>query len=117
MPNIKSVTRTGERTTHWEMEGPFSLMLEWDAEITRLDENKRIAWNSIESEGNIKTSGQVTFNALPDGQVEVTVNLKYVPPAGLAGEIATELFGNPEGKLITALRNFKAYVESKAEGS
>jgi len=111
MRHIKSVTKTGDRTSHWVMEGPLNTQIEWDAETTRQEENKRIAWNSIN--GDIKTSGQVTFNALPDNQVEVTVMLKYVPPAGLAGEIVAELFGNPEGKLLEDLRNFKRDIEAK----
>lgn len=111
MHHIKSVYKTGERTSHWTMEGPFNTQIEWDAETTRLDEDKRIAWNSIT--GDIKTSGQVTFNQLPNDEVEVTVMLKYVPPAGLAGNIVAELFGNPEGKLLEDLRNFKRYIEQR----
>lgn len=73
MHHIKQVDKTGDRTSHWVMEGPLNTKIEWDAETTRLDENKRIAWSSIT--GDIKTSGQVTFNELPDNQVEVTVML------------------------------------------
>lgn len=109
MSHIESVTKTSERTSHWKMAGPLGIAIEWDAETTRLEENKRIAWNS--TEGHIKTSGQVTFNALPSNQVEVTVMLKYVPPAGLAGDVVAQLFGDPEGKLEEDLRNFKAYIE------
>ncbi len=109
MKHIKSVTKTGERSSHWVMEGPLGKEIKWDAETTRLDENKRIAWNS--TDGDIKTSGQVTFNDLPHGETEITVMLKYVPPGGLAGEIADKLFANPEGKLEDDLRNFKAYIE------
>ncbi|MBA3534734.1 MAG: SRPBCC family protein [Ardenticatenales bacterium] len=109
MKNMKSVTKTGERTSHWVMEGPLGKSIEWDAETTRLDENKRIAWNS--TGGDIKTSGQVSFNELPQGETEITVILKYVPPAGMAGELIASLFGDPEGKLDEDLRNFKAYAE------
>jgi uncharacterized membrane protein len=113
MKHIKSVSKTGDRTSHWVMEGPVDTILRWNAETTRMEENKRIAWSS--TDGDIKTSGQVTFNELPQGQTEVTVTLQYVPPAGLAGEVAAELFGNPEGKLLDDLRNFKAYAEGMHE--
>lgn len=109
MQNIKSVTKTGDSTSHWIMEGPLGTNLEWDAQTTRMEENKRIAWNSIR--GDIKTSGQVTFNALPENEVEITVMLKYVPPAGLAGEVVAELFSNPQEKLLEDLRNFKRFIE------
>jgi uncharacterized membrane protein len=115
MQHIQSVTKTGDRTSHWVMEGPFGTRLEWDAETTRLEENKRIAWSS--TSGDIKTSGQVTFNSLPNNEVEVTVMLKYVPPAGMAGEVVANLFGDPEGKLVADLRNFKRYIEGRANQS
>ncbi len=109
MQHIRSVSKTGERTSHWVMDGPLHSRLEWDAETTRLEENKRIAWNS--TGGDIKTSGQVSFNALPDNYVEVTVMLRYVPPAGIVGDIFASLFTDPSGKLAEDLRNFKRYIE------
>jgi uncharacterized membrane protein len=101
MQHIRSVTKTGDRTSHWVM----------DAETTRLEENKRIAWSS--TGGDIKTSGQVTFNALPNNEVEVTVMLRYIPPAGIAGDLFAAFFTDPEGKLAEDLRNFKRFMEKK----
>ncbi len=111
MHHIQSVAKTGDDTSHWTMEGPFHTRLEWDARMTRDEENKRIAWSSFA--GDIKTSGQVTFNSLPDGAVEVTVTLKYVPPAGLAGDLFARLLTDPEGKLEDDLQHFKRYMEAE----
>ena len=113
MKYIKSVKRTGDRTSHWVMEGPLGKDIEWDAQTTRLEENKRIAWAS--TGGDIQTSGQVTFNQLPDNQTEVTVMLHYEPPAGLAGQVGAALFSKPEKQLQEDLRNFKAYAERMYE--
>jgi uncharacterized membrane protein len=110
MKYIKSIAKTGDRTSHWVMEGPLGKDLEWDAETTKLEQNKRIAWNSRES-GDIKTSGQVTFNQLPQGQTEITVTLQYVPPAGKLGEFVANLFSDPKKRLDEDLKNFKSYVE------
>lgn len=111
MQHIKSIRKTGDDLSHWVMEGPLGSRIEWDAKTTRAEENKRIGWNSIQ--GDIKTSGQVTFNGLPDNQTEVTVMLQYIPPAGMAGAAVAELFGNPEGKLDEDLRNFKRFIEKR----
>lgn len=111
MQHIRSVAKTDERHSRWLMEGPLHMRLEWEAETTRLEENKRIAWSS--TQGDIKTSGQVTFNALPNEQVEVTVMLKYVPPAGIAGDIFARFFNDPSTLLETDLRNFKQYIEAQ----
>ena len=110
MTYIKSITKTGDATSHWVMEGPLGKDLEWDAETTRLEPKKRIAWNSRDG-GDIKTSGQVTFNQLAQGETEITVMLQYVPPAGKLGEFVAHLFSDPDKRLNEDLRNFKAYVE------
>jgi len=111
MTYIKSITKTGARTSHWVMEGPLGKDLEWDAETTTLEPNKRIAWNSRDG-GDIKTSGQVTFNELAQDQTEITVLLQYVPPAGKIGEFVAQLFSDPAKRLDEDLRNFKAYAEA-----
>ncbi|HEX2980647.1 MAG TPA: SRPBCC family protein [Anaerolineaceae bacterium] len=113
MQNIKSVRKTGLRASHWVMEGPLGIDLEWDAETTLLEPNTRIAWNG--AAGDVKTSGQVTFTQLGREETQITVILYYVPPAGLAGDLVAKLFGNPEKKLEEDLRNFKKQIEDMPE--
>ena len=110
MKDVKSVTKTGDRMSHWVVSGPFGKEVEWDAETTRLDVNKRIAWNSKET-SDIKTSGQVTFNDLGQGQTEVTVTLQWVVPASKGGEKLMGLFADPPKRLEEDLLAFKHYVE------
>jgi len=109
MKNIESVTPTGEGLSHWVMRGPLDVRFEWDARVTRMEENSRIAWAS--SDGDMKTSGQVTFKQLSNNETEITVTMHYVPPAGALGEAAAALFSQPEQRVEEDLRNFKAYVE------
>ncbi len=114
MHYIKAVAMTGDRTSHWVMEGPLGKRIEWDAETTTFEPFTRIGWNSKQL-SDLKTSGQVTFNPLPHGETQITVTLHYDPPAGWAGDLVADLFGNPEGKLEADLRNFKAYIEGMPE--
>jgi uncharacterized membrane protein len=94
------------------MRGPAGSTVEWEAEVTRMDENKRIGWNTKERDkGDIKTSGQVTFNALPQNETEVTVKMHYVTTTGRVGEFIAKAFMDPEDQLEEDLRNFKAYME------
>jgi uncharacterized membrane protein len=111
MKYIKSVTLTGPRTSHWVMAGPLGVDIEWDAVTTRLDENERVAWNSIKG-SDVKTSGQVTFRELGPNETEVAVTLQYDPPAGAAGEAVAELFANPDKRVQDDLEHFKEHVES-----
>ena len=111
MKYITSVTLTAPRTSHWVMEGPLGFKVDWYAEMTRLDENKRIGWNSKDASGMITTSGQVIFTQLSDNETDVAVTVQYAPPAGKAGELVAKLFANPEQRLEEDLRNFKRLME------
>jgi uncharacterized membrane protein len=113
MENIKSVRKTGERTSHWVMQGPLGTEWEWEAETTRLDENERIAWNSKDN-SDIKTSGQVTFREVGPNETEVSVLMHYAPPDGVAGALA-ELLADPDRRVRQDLERFKRFVESTSD--
>lgn len=111
MKNVRSVTRTGERLSHWVVEGPLGKTVEWDAETTRLEKNQRVAWNSKEG-SDVKTSGQVTFKDI-NGQTEVTVTMQWVVPKAMGGETLAELVAHPDKRLEEDLLNFKKFVEGR----
>src|SRR5690349_20364784 len=91
--DIKEVRQTGELTSEWVVKGPVGKDFKWTAEVTRFDVDRRIAWRTLE--GDIKTSGQVTFNDLPEDMTEMTVMMQYVPPAGKFGEVMSKALENP----------------------
>jgi uncharacterized membrane protein len=107
--HILSVVNKDDNMSHFTMKNPLGDILEWDAEMTCQQENKRIGWNSRD-DGDIKTTGQITFNPLPQGQTEVTVTLNYMPPKDVRSQIA-ELFHSLDNEVGVELRNFKAYAE------
>ncbi len=113
MEHVTAVTPAGVDTNHWIMEGPLNTRLEWTTKTTRMDPEKRIAWKTIE--GDVKTSGQVTFNELPKGQVEVTVVSQVIPPDNLLGKAGFALFQDDEAQLEKDLRSFKAMVENRPD--
>ena len=114
MGDIKSITMLDERTSHWVMRGPLGTDIEWDAETTRQEENQRLAWNSKDNSA-VKTSRQVTFQALGVNETEVTVTLQYDPPAGAAGQAVASLFANPDKRVRDDLAQFKHFVEHTHE--
>ncbi|NLF63890.1 MAG: SRPBCC family protein [Chloroflexi bacterium] len=116
MENIESVRDMGNGLTHWVMEGPLGIRLEWDAETTTKEPNKRIGWNSKDHDADVKTSGQVVFAELGNGKTEVTATVRYEPnKGGLAGDVVARLFGQPEARLETDLRNFKDFAEGRVD--
>lgn len=111
MEHIKSVRKLGPNASEWTMKGPLGATVKWRAQLTREEENKRLAWNTKDNSGTITTSGQVTFNSLPENQTEITVILQYSTPGGGVGEKVAELLGKPEERLVEDLRNFKSFAE------
>jgi uncharacterized membrane protein len=111
MQDVESVSRMrdGDGTFRWRMQGPMGKELEWTTQITRWEENQRLAWKTLE--GDIQTSGQVTFAELPDGYTQVTLMYHYEPPAGALGNLGAKLFGDPEKRVLEDLRSFKNYFE------
>jgi uncharacterized membrane protein len=115
MKNITSVTQQGSDVNSWVMEGPLNTRFEWTTKTTRVEPNKRIAWKTLE--GDLKTSGQVTFTALPQGQAEITITTQTIPPDNLIEKVATSLFKDEDVQLEKDLRSFKALVENRVEKS
>lgn len=110
IPDIKEVQQIDELTSRWVVKGPLGKDFSWIAEITRFDEDRRIGWRTIE--GDIKTSGQVTFKDLPENETEMTVTMQYVPPAGKVGEAVSKVLENPRDKISSGLRDFKSFAEN-----
>jgi len=112
MEHIELVEKTSPTTSRWIMAGPAGVRVDWQAELTRQELNKRLAWNSKDHDGLITTSGQVTFNALSDRETEVTLVMSYAVPGGKLGEVIAEWFADPEELLTADLRRFKALAEN-----
>lgn len=110
---IKDIQKIDEITSRWVVKGPLGKDFEWTAQITRFDEDRRIGWKTLE--GDIKTSGQVTFKDLPQNETEMTVTMQYVPPAGKFGDAVSKVLSNPREKITEGLREFKAYAEDMPE--
>lgn len=110
---IKEVQKISDIHSHWVVKGPLGKDIEWTAEITRFDEDRRIGWKTLE--GDIKTSGQVTFMDLPNHQTEVTVTMMLVPPAGKVGEVFARVVENPRKLLVEGLKDFKSFAEDMPE--
>jgi uncharacterized membrane protein len=108
MRNIRRVQRDGDMT-HWVMDGPLGKTYAWDAMITAMDEDHRIAWQSIR--GDIETNGEVRFDSVSPDQTRVTVSIEYAPPGGLVGDFAARFTGDPQERLEEDVERFKEYAQ------
>ena len=104
--------KPADGSTHWVMDGPLGKSVEWDADTTMFEPQKRIAWSSREG-ASIKTSGQVTFAEMGTGQTQVNLTIQWVVPATKGGETLAGLLADPGKRVEKDLYNFKTYVEGR----
>ena len=116
MKNIKDVRYTGRRFTRWAAEAPLGTEVEWEAETTLFEPDRRIAWRSVR--GDVETEGEVIFEETRRGTTLMRVVLGYALPAGRLGEMVARLFGkNPDQQLEDDLARFAAVVEGRRKGA
>jgi len=110
---LKSVTAIDDRRSHWVIEGPRGVRLEWGAEITVDRPGERLAWHSM-SGSPVTHAGVVRFDAAPGGRgTLVRVMMHYQPPAGHVGSGLAKLLGTDARSLAREdLRRFKSLMET-----
>jgi uncharacterized membrane protein len=110
MSNVLEVRDLGEGRSHWIVRGPAGSRLQWDAEVTRFEPNRVLAWQT-EPGAAVESSGVVHFEREGDG-TRVHVQMSYHPPAGTLGHgVATFLGSNPQKLMDEDLVRFKSLVE------
>lgn len=102
------------KESHWVIEGPLGAKAEFNARITQDEPGKSIGWNSID--GNLGTTGNVTFSETEKNTVVHVIMQWYDPPGGAVGEAAARLLQNPDVMLETDLHRFKEVVEGGVAG-
>lgn len=113
MHHLESVTPGTDGQSHWVANAPAGRSVQWDAQITEEDPNRRIAWQSLPGSA-IENGGSVEFTPTATGDgTEVRVRIGYHIPGGLFGKAAASLFGeSPEQQVNDDLRRFKQIVET-----
>jgi uncharacterized membrane protein len=112
MSGVKEVRDSGRSRSHWRVEGPGGMDVEWDAETTAFEPGRRIGWKSVAG-SQVPNWGEVRFEPLGEDATRVTVDLCYRPPAGEIGHVAASLFGaDPQSRLDEDLLRMKTFIES-----
>ncbi|HET6884946.1 MAG TPA: SRPBCC family protein [Rubrobacteraceae bacterium] len=110
MQNVEEVRMTGQDTSHWKVKGPLGKSVEFDARTTEMDPSRGIGWNTVE--GEVMTSGEARLEEVSPGRTRIDVTMNYAdPPGGKVGEVAANVFSNPERLLSEDLENVTRVVE------
>ena len=113
MPFIETVTKTGERTSHWTAASPTGQTVEWNAEILTEQPGHSISWH-VHGQPVTANAGKVTFEPATGGRgTVVTLELDYLQFSGsLQGSIGRMLAHIPEREALETLRRFKELMEA-----
>jgi uncharacterized membrane protein len=113
MTHLRSVSVISDTRSHWVASAPFGKVVEWDAEVYTERDNELIGWRSLAG-SQVDTAGSVLFRPAPGNRgTEVTVTLKYDPPAGKLGVAIAQLFGrSADSQVKDDLRRFKQIMEA-----
>ena len=112
MSHVLEVRRIGDGFYRWTVGGPAGLRVQWDAGITDLDFNKRLAWKSLPG-AVVGQAGVTQFSSNPDGSTRIDVKMSYNPPAGALGHAIAELFGvDPKHEMDDDLMRMKSFIET-----
>lgn len=107
---IVSVTRTGDKTSHWVMRAGENKTIEWNSEILADEPGKRIAWRS--TSGDSENAGEVIFEPHTGNRGTMVTVLQEFRMSKLAAAAATVASRNPKQAVIENLRHFKALAET-----
>jgi uncharacterized membrane protein len=106
---IKQVTVTGVRNSHWVMESDGQT-IEWNSEVLADEPGKRIAWRS--TGGDSENAGEVIFEEAPGGRGTMVTVLQEFRMGKLASAWESLVGRNPKQAVIENLRHFKALAET-----
>jgi len=84
LTHLKSVDRLSDGRYRWVATGPGGVDVDWDAEVTEMEPNRKLSWRSLEG-SKIDTHGTVHLTPETGGGTQIHVDMSYGPPAGLLG--------------------------------
>ena len=110
--HVARISRVTDAGAHWRVEAPLGRTLEWETRIVEDRVGELIRWES--TGGEIPNEGSVEFRDAPhDLGTEVTLRVRFDPPAGPLGKAALRVFDEPPKLVLAkALRRFKSLVET-----
>jgi uncharacterized membrane protein len=111
MSRVREVVDRGNGISHWVVEGPGGMAVEWDAMITKFIPNRVLAWKSLPG-SEIESAGLIRFESNPDGSTRVNIRFSYNPRMGAVGHAAAAPFGaDAESLMETDMMRMKNLIE------
>ena len=107
MEGVKEVRQLDDKRLIWKAE-IGGKNVEWTAEITQQEPDRRIGWRSTSGAVN---AGSVTFEPLAPTRTKATLRLEYEPEG--AGEKTGSALGLVKARVHGDLERFKDFIEER----
>jgi uncharacterized membrane protein len=108
--DVRASAREGH--SHWTVEGPSGIPIEFDAEVSAAVPNQVFAWRTVAG-ALVGHSGVVDFEPIGDGRTRLHIRMSYNPPFGWFGHGIAKAFGvDPKSSLDADLARMKTYLET-----
>lgn len=113
MDNVDRIDVVDTTRSHWTVKAPAGKTVEWDAIVTADEQDRLIAWETIEG-ADVRSTGRIEFlDAAPGRGTMVRATIAYDPPGGIIGEWIAKLFQRePNVQARRDLRRLKQYLET-----
>jgi uncharacterized membrane protein len=110
MNHVKEITTRGD-VSDWKVAGPVGSTVEFRSRVIQDSPNDILAWETLPN-SQVRSAGFVRFDENRDGSTRVTVQMTYLPPAGVAGHAVAQLFGvDPRQAMHEDLIRLKTLLE------
>jgi uncharacterized membrane protein len=111
MRNVRRVSRHPDGRSHWVVDGPAGVAIEWDAETTVHRPNEMLAWRTVRNAA-VEHAGIIRFERDGDG-TRLDIRMTYNPPAGAFGHALARLLGaDAKTELDEDLMRLKSFLET-----
>lgn len=110
---VEAVEEFDHRRSRWHVRTAQGQLVSWVSEITDDDPGKAIYWRSVDSP--VAHEGVVRFEDVPhdDLATRVSIEMRYMLPSGLRGEMVREALGDPQQEVHDDLQRLKRILEGE----
>jgi uncharacterized membrane protein len=109
MEGVKEVRQIDDKHLHWRAT-IAGKEVEWDAEITQQEPDRRIGWRSTSGAPN---AGSVSFYPIGSNHTKATLRMEY-DPDGAVENVGTAL-GVVSARVKGDLKRFKEFIEKRGQ--
>ena len=110
MNHVREISADGD-ISNWTVAGPADTPYHFQSQITEDIPNELIAWETL-PDSEVHSAGFVRFDENRDGSTRVTVQMTYLPPAGVMGHAVAQIFGvDPRRAMNDDLIRLKSLLE------